>query len=390
VAKGSAQGSSEVIRALDDLIRKAVANRASDIHLEPRKDRLRVRFRVDGVMSEQGELPADAAAAMSRRIKVLGRMDMTETRQPQDGTFQSEVSSSKTVSVRASTFPCIDGEKVVLRLLHGNDLIKLDRLGLGAGQVRTLREMFQRPDGLLLVTGPTGAGKTSTLYGMLSELDTTRRNVVTLEDPIEVQLDQITQGQVHPRAGFTFASGLRSILRQDPDVILVGEMRDAETAAIAVQASLTGHLVMSTMHTNSTIATITRLIDLGLEPYIVANALLGVVSQRLIRLNCPDCAEDYKHEHKGAVEFDNAFPVGTELKRSGGCDKCMRTGFKGRRGIFEVVDIGDQLRMLIKGKADAAQYKKVLKERGIPTLRHVGLRQARKGRTTVSEVLRVT
>jgi len=386
---GAGSSSNAVIRALDQLIISAVKSRASDIHLEPQRDRLRVRFRVDGVMTEQSHLSAQLGGNVCRRIKVLGRMDISETRQPQDGTFQMEISAKGTTSLRASTFPCVEGEKVVMRLLQASSLISLEELGMGLGQLNTLRGLFSRPDGLLLVTGPTGSGKTSTLYAMLNEMETTRLNIVTLEDPIEVQLKQITQGQVQPRAGFTFASGLRAILRQDPDVILVGEMRDEETAAIAVQASLTGHLVLSTMHTNSTIATITRLIDLGLEPYIVANALLGVVSQRLIRMLCPECKEEYTHVTAEEKE-DFGIPDGTQMFRPKGCRSCFTSGFKGRRGIYEAVVIDDELRSLIKRKADPQDYKSVLKEQGIPTLRQVGMRQARKGRTTASEVLRVT
>jgi len=378
-----------VVGALDQLIVSAIRARASDIHLEPQRDRLRVRFRVDGVMTEQSQLPAQMGGNLCRRIKVLGRMDISETRQPQDGTFEVDLSGKGLTSLRASTFPCVAGEKVVMRILQASSLISLEQLGMGRGQLNTLRALFNRPDGLLLVTGPTGSGKTSTLYAMLNEMETTRLNIVTLEDPIEVQLKQITQGQVHPRAGFTFASGLRAILRQDPDVILVGEMRDPETAAIAVQASLTGHLVLSTMHTNSTIATITRLIDLGLEPYIIANALMGIVAQRLIRLLCPDCKEAYTFEPREGAE-DFGIPAGSELFRPTGCGKCMGSGFKGRRGIYEAVVIDDELRSLIKRKADPQDYKALLKEQGVPTLRQVGMRQARKGRTTASEVLRVT
>ena len=386
----SSSSSSAAIRALDQLITDAVSARASDIHIEPERDRTRVRFRVDGVMSERSHLSVQIGSNLCRRVKVLGRMDISETRQPQDGTFQVDLARKGTASLRASTFPCVHGEKLVMRLLQANSLISLEKLGMGRGQLNTLRSLFSRPDGLLLVTGPTGSGKTSTLYAMLNEMETSKLNIVTLEDPIEVQLKQITQGQVQPRAGFTFASGLRAILRQDPDVILVGEMRDPETAAIAVQASLTGHLVLSTMHTNSTIATITRLIDLGLEPYIVANALVGVVSQRLIRLLCPACKEEYPFEPKGNMDDDFGIEAGSPLFRPKGCRKCMNSGFTGRRGIYEAVVIDDDLRALIKRKADAQEYKVVLKAQGIPTLRQVGMRQARKGRTSISEVLRVT
>jgi general secretion pathway protein E/type IV pilus assembly protein PilB len=380
----------EIVRALDDVIHRAVMERASDIHFEPKSKKLRIRFRVDGVMVEQPYLPVSACKPLISRIKVLARMDIATKRQPQDGTFKLELGRGGTVSLRASTFPCFDGEKAVLRLLAANAIIPMDQLGMGRGQVQAMRRLIRTTGGLILVTGPTGSGKTSTLYALLSELDTQRLNVVTLEDPIEVQLSDITQGQVNPRAGFTFASGLRAILRQDPDVILVGEMRDAETAAIAIQASLTGHLVLSTMHTNSTITTITRLMDLGIEPYIVANALIGVIAQRLIRVVCPACNEPYTLDKDVSEEVGFALPESATLVRAVGCDKCMVTGFKGRRGIFEVVEVEDRLQGMIKRRAGADEYKKVLRDMSVPTLRRVGMRQALKGRTTASEILRVT
>jgi general secretion pathway protein E len=379
--------SSDIVRALDEIIRRAVVARASDIHIETKPDRVRVRYRVDGVMAEQPFLPLGAAAPLISRIKVLARMDIAEKRQPQDGTFKCELGRGRTVSLRASTFPSFDGEKAVMRLLQANAIMSLEALGMGGGQVQTIRKLVRQNGGLMLVTGPTGAGKTSTLYSMLAELDTSRLNIVTLEDPIEVQLPDITQGQVNPRAGFTFATGLRAILRQDPDVILVGEMRDAETAQIAIQASLTGHLVLSTMHTNSTIAT---LMDIGLEPYIVANALLGVMAQRLVRVVCPLCAQPYQLDQDVTPEIGFALPEGSTLQRAVGCDKCMYTGFRGRRGVFEVVEVTDAVQALIKRKAPAKDYKALLREMGVPTLRRVGMRQALKGRTTASEVLRVT
>ncbi len=382
--------SSDIVRALDEIIRRAVVARASDIHIETKPDRVRVRYRVDGVMAEQPFLPLGAAAPLISRIKVLARMDIAEKRRPQDGTFKCELGRGRTVSLRASTFPSFDGEKAVMRLLQANAIMSLEALGMGGGQVQTIRKLVRQNGGLMLVTGPTGAGKTSTLYSMLAELDTSRLNIVTLEDPIEVQLPDITQGQVNPRAGFTFATGLRAILRQDPDVILVGEMRDAETAQIAIQASLTGHLVLSTMHTNSTIATIARLMDIGLEPYIVANALLGVMAQRLVRVVCPLCAQPYQLDQDVTPEIGFALPEGSTLQRAVGCDKCMYTGFRGRRGVFEVVEVTDAVQALIKRKAPAKDYKALLREMGVPTLRRVGMRQALKGRTTASEVLRVT
>ncbi len=380
----------DVIRLLDDLVIDAVRARASDIHIEPKEDRLRVRYRIDGVMSEQKALNARLALPLVSRIKVLSKMDIAEKRQPQDGTFKVDVPRVGPVSLRASTFPCFEGEKMVMRVLRAGDLLPLDRLGMGKGQVRQLREISNRTGGLMLVTGPTGSGKTSTLYAALSELDTARLNIVTLEDPMEVQLPDITQGQVNRRAGFTFSSGLRAILRQDPDVILVGEMRDPETAAIAVQASLTGHLVLSTLHTNSAIETITRLVDIGLEPYIVANALVAIVSQRLVRRVCSQCAQPYTLGRDVSDDVGFHIPPDSRFFRAIGCELCLRTGFRGRTGIFEVVEIDDRMRSMIKRKAENHEIKEALRERGIPTLRRVGFQAALQGKTTAAEVLRVT
>ena len=380
----------DVVRLLDELVNDAVRARASDIHLEPKEDRLRVRYRIDGVMSDRKAMNARISLPLISRIKVLAKMDIAEKRQPQDGTFKVEVTRAGAVSLRASTFPCFEGEKMVMRILRAGDLLPLEKLGMGATQLRQIRELGNRTGGLMLVTGPTGSGKTSTLYAMLSQLDTDRLNIVTLEDPMEVQLPDITQGQVNRRAGFTFASGLRAILRQDPDVILVGEMRDPETAAIAVQASLTGHLVLSTLHTNSAIETITRMVDIGLEPYVVANALLAIVSQRLVRRVCSQCAQPYTLGRDVSEEVGFHIPPDSRFFRAVGCDTCLRTGFRGRTGIFEVVEIDDRMRTMVKRKAETHEIKEALRERGIPTLRRVGFQAALQGKTTAAEVLRVT
>lgn len=380
----------DVVRLLDELVNDAVRARASDIHIEPKEDRLRIRYRIDGVLAEQQGMNPRVALPLISRIKVLAKMDIAEKRQPQDGTFKVEVARAGAVSLRASTFPCFEGEKMVMRILRAGDLLPLDRLGMGKGQLRQIRELGNRTGGLMLVTGPTGSGKTSTLYAMLSELDTARLNIVTLEDPIEVQIPDITQGQVNRRAGFTFASGLRAILRQDPDVILVGEMRDPETAAIAVQASLTGHLVLSTLHTNSAIETITRLVDIGLQPYVVANALLAIISQRLVRRVCSQCAQPYQLGRDVSEEVGFHIPADSRFFRAMGCDTCLRTGFRGRTGIFEVVEVDDRMRTMIKRKAETHELKEALRERGIPTLRRVGFQAALHGKTTAAEVLRVT
>ena len=386
---GDGQGP-DVVAALNELILTAVRARASDIHIEPKAREVRIRYRIDGVMVPQRALPLDTAAPLISRVKILGRMDIAEKRQPQDGNFKLDVGPKHSVSLRASTFPAFDGEKCVLRILESGGLLDYGALGMTKGQVVGVRRLTNRNGGLLLVTGPTGAGKTSTLYAMLTEMDTTRLNVVTLEDPIEVQIPEITQGQVNNRAGFTFAGGLRSILRQDPDVILVGEMRDRETAEIAIQASLTGHLVLSTLHTNSTIETITRLVDIGLEPYTVANALTGVIAQRLVRVPCRACSTQFELATDVTGEVGFALPLGSKLTQAVGCDRCLGTGYRGRTGIFEVVELDDRVRSLIKNQQEAPVFKKLLREMGVPTLRRAGMNAALRGKTTATEVLRVT
>ena len=381
----------DAVKVLDHIVRRAAAMGASDIHLEPRREALRVRFRLDGVMVAQGSLPLELAPPITSRVKVLSRIDMTERRLPQDGQFSLELGDGELVHLRTSTFPAIHGETVVLRLLLGHQLIAAEKLGMDPADLPRVARLVQRPAGLLLVCGPTGSGKTSTLYSLIRLLDTAAQSVVTLEDPIEVEFSDITQGQANPRQGFTFAVGLRAILRQDPDVILVGEMRDSETAQIALQASLTGHLVLSTLHTSSTIETIVRVVDLGVESWIVANSLLAVVAQRLVRVLCETCREPYDLgdsllDENGAVSLEK----GTPLLRPKGCNICHGTGYKGRTGIFEVLEIDDELRDLVKARAAKREYIEHLKKVPFTTVRESGLRAAREGRTSLEEVLRVT
>lgn len=377
------------VLVLDEVVRRAVRAQASDIHLEPKRDRMSVRFRVDGEMVEEQAIPLDISPEVVSRIKVLARMDIAERRLPQDGQLTLEP-ENQLVHLRASSFPSSLGEKVVLRILSGQTLIAFERLGLDATLQTTVRELIDRPQGFLVTSGPTGAGKTSTLYSFLRLLDMRRTNVMTLEDPIEIELPQITQGQTNVKAGFTFATGLRAILRQDPDVIMVGEIRDAETAGIALQASLTGHLVLSTLHTSDAVETAVRLVDLGVEPWIVANALTAVMAQRLVRIVCRNCQE-LVPLHSDIVDGDEILMAkGTKIVRPRGCATCLRTGYKGRTGIFEVVVVDDDMRELIKHMASPRDYRALLKRRGIPTLRRLGLARVREGITTVDEVLRVT
>jgi general secretion pathway protein E/type IV pilus assembly protein PilB len=334
-------------------------------------------------------VPLDVALEVVSRVKVLARMDIAERRVPQDGQL-TLTPDSQPVHLRASSFPSSLGEKVVLRVLSGQALIAFEKLGLDVTTQAIVRELVDRPQGFIVTSGPTGAGKTSTLYSFLRLIDTRRTNVVTLEDPIEVELAHITQGQTNVKAGFTFASGLRAILRQDPDVILVGEIRDSETAGIALQASLTGHLVLSTLHTSDAVEAAVRLIDLGVEPWIVANALTAILAQRLVRLVCKNCQELVPLEAPVLDGEEIVLEKGTKVVRPKGCSQCMKTGYKGRTGIFEVVIVDDDMRELVKHKASPREYRTLLKRRGIPTLRRIGLAHAKDGRTTVEEVVRVT
>lgn len=377
------------VLVLDEIVRRATRAKASDIHLEPKRDRLVVRFRVDGEMVEQPSVPSDLAAEVVSRVKVLARMDIAERRAPQDGQL-TLAPDRLTVHLRASTFPSSAGEKVVLRILGGSTLIPFDRIGLDASAQDLVRRILDREQGFLVTSGPTGSGKTSTLYSCLKLLDTRRTNVVTLEDPVEMELASITQGQINPKAGFTFATGLRAILRQDPDVILVGEIRDAETAGIALQASLTGHQVLTTLHTSDAVESVVRLVDLGIEPWIVANALTAVMAQRLVRLACEACKEEAVLDRPLLDGTAVVVPEGTTVARARGCKVCMNTGYKGRTGIFEVVVMDDDLRELVKAKASPRDYRTHLAKRGVPTLRTVGLQKLLERTTTVEEVVRVT
>ena len=381
----------DAVQVLDHLVRRAVAMEASDIHIEPKRDTLRVRYRIDGVMVAQGQLPLEIAPPLTGRVKVLARMDMTERRTPQDGQFSLEFGTTNLVHLRASTFPGIHGETLVLRVLLGHQVLPVDKLGMSEGDVESLARLVTRPSGLIIVCGPTGSGKTSTLYSMLQVMNTAERSVVTLEDPIEVEFPEITQGQANVRQGFTFASGLRAILRQDPDVILVGEMRDPETAQIALQASLTGHLVLTTLHTSDAIETVMRLVDLGVEPWIVANSLLAVIAQRLVRIICDHCAKGYELPNEITDGDERVILVkGTPLRRAVGCVRCHNTGYRGRIGLFEVLELDDELRDLVKNRSAKRAYHGAVEKAGLVPLREMGLLKAKSGVTSLEEVLRVT
>jgi general secretion pathway protein E/type IV pilus assembly protein PilB len=387
---GTSGSESDAVGLLDELVRRAVIKAASDIHLEPKRVRTVIRLRIDGSMIEEAHLNPEAAAQVVSRVKVLARMDIAERRLPQDGQLTVETAPNARVHLRASTFPCVHGEKVVLRVLLGQELIGFDQLGLSPDASARVREIVRRPQGFVVTSGPTGSGKTSTLYAFMQLLDAPRVNVMTLEDPVEVDVPAITQGQTHARAGFTFATGLRAILRQDPDVILVGEIRDAETATIALQAALTGHLVFTTLHTASTTETIVRLVDLGVEAWVVANALSAVIAQRLVRVTCSQCQETVKLEADLWDGDEMLLPAGSPIVRPRGCRACFGTGYKGRVGLFELLVVDDDLRELVKSKAGGREYRAWLAQHRVPSLRRAGFAKVREGVTTVDEVMRVT
>jgi general secretion pathway protein E len=381
---------SRVTQLLDDVLGSAVDKRASDVHLEPRDRRLRIRFRIDGVLVEQQPVPKALSAAVIGRAKVLANLDVAEKRVPQDGGFSHQTASGN-ARFRASTLPTDQGEKIVLRLLSQRGVhLELGRLGMGQQMVEVIRRILQEPSGVILVTGPTGSGKTSTLYSMLRELDDKRHNIVTLEDPIEIRFADIVQTQISVKAGYTFPLGLRAILRQDPDVVLVGEMRDRETADTALKAGLTGHLVLSSVHTNSGVETFIRLIDMGIERFVVSTSLRAVVTQRLIRRLCTHCRQLTRtnEEMRNALGLQGRdHPVYEAL----GCDKCNDTGFLGRTALFELIEVDEAIEDLIKAPHFSRNaYRELLATRQILTLRESGFVQVLAGNTTFREVMRVT
>ena len=380
-----------VIRLVNQVLIQAVKEHASDIHVEPFEQDVVVRFRKDGVLHEILRLPKRLHASIASRIKIMGNLNIAEKRLPQDGRIRRVV-AGKEIDIRLSTVPTSFGERLVMRILDkASTVLDLEQLGLQGRDLEVVNEMIHRPHGIVLVTGPTGSGKTTTLYAALTQINTPDKNILTIEDPVEYQLNGIGQMQVNTKTNFTFASGLRASLRQDPDVILVGEIRDKETAEIAIQASLTGHLVFSTLHTNDSASAFTRLTDMGVEPFLIASSILSVIAQRLVRRVCPVCRSPYRpsQEELRSLGLTDPRPGDTFFK-SKGCEECLGTGYAGRVAIYEILMVDDKIRELIMQRADASTIKHEAIKKGMHTLRMDGLEKFRQGITTAEEVMRVT
>jgi type IV pilus assembly protein PilB len=377
----------------DIIMIQAIRDRASDIHFEPDEKALRIRFRIDGFLYEFLTLPKSIHPSLTSRMKVLAEMDIAETRLPQDGNFNVKL-EDRSFEIRVSTFPTIYGENVVLRLLdQTSSMIKLEELGFAEEMLHRFKQLLRRPNGIILVTGPTGSGKTTTLYACLNVINSMDKNIITIEDPVEYRLALIRQTQVNLKAGITFAKGLRSILRQDPDVIMVGEIRDLETSEVAIQAALTGHLVLSTLHTNDAAEAVTRLTDIGVQPYLISSSVVGVLAQRLIRTICPNCKVSYQANPAVLAELGEDFSKSKEpvtLYRGKGCKNCKQSGYLGRMGIFELFFVNEKIKQLISEKASTQVIRQTTKGHvGMLSLREDGLQKVLKGLTTIEEIDRV-
>ena len=378
-----------VVQYVKSLIIQAVNNRASDILLQPKQDKAELRMRIDGILYHNDPPPKAMLPAISARIKIISGLDIAEKRLPQDGRFKVLIGRSE-VDIRTSCFPTIYGESVVMRILDtSTPLLGLDQLGFGGRDLEKFRKIVRYSYGLILVTGPTGSGKTTTLYTTLNEIKSAEKNIITLEDPVEYRLPFIQQSQVNTNIGFDFARGLRSILRQDPDIIMVGEIRDKETAEIAIHAALTGHLVFATLHTNDAAGATVRLINMGVEPFLVTSSLLGVIAQRLIRTICHHCHQEYdvSKEDLAKLSLD---PDIRQLSRGTGCPKCLKSGYKGRKGIYELLVPDENIRRLILNNSSSEEIRNAAQKSGMTTLRKAGIEKLKKNETTLEEILRIT
>jgi type IV pilus assembly protein PilB len=380
---------SPIVRLVNQILQLAVEQRASDIHIDPQETKILVRYRIDGMLRTDRALPKHMQSMLTARIKILANMDITEHRIPQDGRIKMNVDFHP-VDLRVSTLPTIYGEKIVIRILDlGAALNDIHKLGFNQLNLQRFIELIERPNGIVLITGPTGAGKSSTLYAALNHLNSDEVNIITIEDPVEYQIEGVNQIQVNPNVGLTFAQGLRSILRQDPNIIMVGEIRDRETAEVAIRASLTGHLVLSTLHTNDALSTITRLIDMGIEPFLVATSLAGVVSQRLVRRVCRDCQEEQEPTKREIEIFARRGMKIDKLVRGRGCPTCNMTGYKGRIAIHELLVMTDEMRRVILNKEPFSKLRELAIKNRMIFLIDDGLLKVKQGLTTLEEVLKV-
>jgi type IV pilus assembly protein PilB len=403
-----------IIRIVDTLIKHAILQEASDIHIEPDEKEVRVRYRIDGILHDAMTLPKQVKQGIIARIKVLSNLKLDEHRVPQDGRFKLEKENLK-ISFRVSILPIFDGEKIVMRLLNEDSKgLTLEKMGMSGLGLEIVHRQIKKPNGMILVTGPTGSGKTTTLYTVMDILNTPEVNISTVEDPVEYRMPRVNQTQIYAKIGLTFAAGLRSLLRQDPDIIMVGEIRDQETLEMAIHAALTGHLVLSTLHTNSAAATLPRIIDMGAEPFMVASTVNVIIAQRLVRKLCPDCKKEYKMTDKELVIMNDSYDMQAILEvikknditkgmvnkettwediilyKAVGCDQCSNEGYKGRSGIYEVLEVDGDMEKMISQKAPTEQVEKAAKEKGMVTMVEDGFIKAVMGITSIEEILRVT
>ncbi|MDD4194641.1 MAG: ATPase, T2SS/T4P/T4SS family [Acholeplasmataceae bacterium] len=378
-----------MVKLVNQILTSAVFQRASDVHIDPWDEKVLIRYRVDGVIDTVREFPIRILNQMVSRIKVMSGMDITETRVPQDGRIQTLI-SQRSIDLRISTLPTVRGEKVVIRILDlTGSMNRIDAIGLDDREEKMVRHMINQPNGIVLVSGPTGSGKTTTLYGCLHELNQPNVNIVTVEDPVEIKMQGVNQVQVFPEVNLTFARALRSILRQDPNIIMIGEIRDVETAEIAIRASLTGHLVLSTIHTNSAVKTITRLLDMEIEPFLISSSLSGIIAQRLVRKLCKECAFDDAPTESEKETFEKYGMHVDHVKRPKGCPSCNFKGFAGRVGVFEVLQVSRAMQTLISENASLDKIEEQAKKDGMVSLLESGLRKVKDGVTTLEEVLKV-
>jgi general secretion pathway protein E len=385
-------GDAPMIKLVNLMLSQAIKDRASDIHIEPYQNSVKVRYRIDGMLYNILNLPRKIQSALVSRIKIMAKLNIAERRLPQDGRIDVKI-GDKSTDIRVSVIPTAFGERVVLRLLDKTGtILNLSDLGLDQGRIGVFNDLIKSPYGIVLVTGPTGSGKTTTLYAALSTINSPEINIITIEDPIEYQIDGIGQIQVNPKIDLTFATGLRSIVRQDPDVILVGEIRDKETAEIAIQSSLTGHLVFSTLHTNDAASAVTRLIDMEIEPFLISSSMIAIIAQRLVRVLCPKCRESYAPDAESIANLgiDHSELSSRTIFRKKGCPACMHTGYRGRTAIFEIMVMSEDMKRLILKTSDSNHIHDEAIRHGMKTLMQDGTRKIMEGTTTIEEVLRVT